>query len=254
MAREAIQISERLAQRRNTITIRWTPAHLGIEGNEQADTLAKRAAEGREDRVGPSFILVASLSRLTRKVTEARSNATSRWIREHSGRRRRYRPPKGGKMRKALAKTRKELAGRFYQPLLGHAATGDHLLRVGQARKDECFWCGSGERQTRFHLFVKCKRWGPEVKRLWQRVRLDGGWGGAPSIRRLFGDERNVPAILEFLEETKVGKVLSRVLLAGGPDLEEEELQGFSLQVLGEGESGTEISSGEEEDGPGPPL
>ena len=66
---------------------------------------------------------------------------------------------------------------------------------------------------------------------MWQRVRADSVWGGAPSIRRLFGDERNVKAILEFLEETKVGEMLSRVLLAGGPDLEEEELEGFPLRV-----------------------
>ena len=70
----------------------------------------------------------------------------------------------------------------------------------------------------------------------------------------MFGDERNEKAILEFLEKTRVGKMPSRVLLAGGPDLEEEELEGFSLQVLGEEEEETEISSGEEEDGPGPPL
>ena len=88
---------------------------------------------------------------------------------------------------------------------------------------------------------------------MWQRVRAEGGWGGAPSLRRLFGDERNVKAILEFLEGTKVGKMPGRVLLAGGPDLEEEELEGFSLQVLEE-EAVTETSSSEEEDGPGPPL
>ena len=93
----------------------------------------------------------ASLSHLTRKVTEARSSAMSTWIREHSGRRRRYRPPRGGKMRKALAKERKETARRFHQLLSGHAATGEHLLRANQVESDECFWCRSGERQTRFH-------------------------------------------------------------------------------------------------------
>ena len=73
-------------------------------------------------------------------------------------------------------------------------------------------------------------------------------------MRRLFGDERNVKAILGFLEETRVGKMPSRVLLAGGSELEEEELEGFSLQVLGEEEEETGVSSSEEEDGPGPPL
>ena len=87
-----------------------------------------------------------------------------------------------------------------------------------------------------------------------QEVRLESGLGGAPSIRRLFGDERNVLAILEFLEDTKVGKLPSRVLLAGGPDLEEEELDGFTLQALGEEVNETGVSSIEEEDGPGPPL
>ena len=157
-------------------------------------------------------------------------------------------------MRKALNRTRKEIASRYYQLLSGHAAVAEHLKRVGQAESYTCFGYGSGERQTRHHLLVKCRRWTPEIKRMWQRVRAESGWGGAPSIRRLFGDERNVKAILGFLEETKVGKMPGRVLLAGGPDLEEEELEGFSLQVLGEEESETGISSSEDEDGPGPPI
>ena len=45
-----------------------------------------------------------------------------------------------------------------------------------------------------------------------------------------------------------------RILLAGGPDLEQEELEGFSLQVQGEGEEGTGMNSSEEGDGPGSPL
>lgn len=255
LSRKAIQISESLVSRGNTITLRWVLAHLGVEGNERADAVAKRAAEGEEGRVEPPFIQEASLSYLNRKVTEARSKATSNWIREHSGQRRRYRPPTGGKVRKALARERKEVARRFYQLLSGHAATGEHLLRINQIEKDECFWCGSGERQTRFHLFVRRRRWGLEVRNLWRRIKLESGWGGAPSIHRLFGDERNTPAVLKFPRKTKVGKMPSRFLLAGGPDLEEEELGGFPLRVLGEETSETEdISSEEEEDGLDPPL
>ena len=157
-------------------------------------------------------------------------------------------------MKRDLNRTRKELAGRFYQLLSGHAATAEHLVRIGQAENDRCFWCGSDEKQTRYHLFVKCRRWTPEIRKLWQRVRMETGWGGAPSIRRLFGNEKNVKAILEFLEKTKVGKMPGRVLLAGGPELEEEEMEGFSLQVLEETGTGSEVSSSEEEDRPGPPL
>ena len=116
------------------------------------------ATEEGGDRAEPSYLREASLSHLTLEVTETWSSATNTWIREHSGRRRRYRPPKGKKMRKALAKERKGRAGRFYQLLSGHAATGEHLMRVNQAESDKCFWCGSGEWQTRFHLFPRCRR------------------------------------------------------------------------------------------------
>ena len=253
--RQAAAIALRAAYS-GTVNTRYThtPPQNGVEGNEQADEMAKRAAEEREERADPLYLREASLSHLSRATTEARSTAVAEWIRTHSGRQRRYRPPKGGKMRKALNRTRKEIASRYYQLLSGHAAVAEHLVRVGQATSSECFWCGSGERQTRYHLLVKCRRWTPEIKKMWQRVRLESGWGGAPSVRRLFGDERNVKAILGFLERTKVRKMPSRVLLAGGPDLEEEELDGVSPQVLGEEEMETEISSSEDEDGPGPPI
>ena len=83
-----------------------------------------------------------------------RPRATSEWIRGHVRRERRYRLPPGGKLRKGLGKVRKELAGRFYQLLSGHATTAPHLRRIGQASSDRCFWCGSGERRTRHHLFI----------------------------------------------------------------------------------------------------
>ena len=156
-------------------------------------------------------------------------------------------------MRKDLNKTRKELASRYYQLLSGHVAVAEHLKRIGQADSDRCFWCGSGEKQTRYHLMVKCRRWAPEIRKMWQKVRAETGWSGAPTVRRLFGDKRNVKAILEFLEGTKVGKMPGRVLLAGGPDLEEEDLEGFSLQVSEE-EVETDFSTSGDEDGPGPPI
>ena len=194
-----------------------------------------------------------TLSHLTRLTTEARSRATDEWIRSRLGRRRRYHPPKGGKLRKELAKTRKEVAGRFYQLLSGHAATAEHLRRVGQAATDRCWWRGSGERQTRYHLFVKCMRWSPEIRRLWQRVGVDCGRTRAPAVRHLFNDARATPAVLEFLEDTRVGRMPGQILIAGGPDLEEEDLEVISPWDPEGGGEGSDISSNEE-DGPSPPL
>ena len=66
-------------------------------------------------------------------VNPMRHTKIQRRIREHVGRRHRYRPPPGGRMRRELGRVRKELAGRFYQLLSGHATTAPHLQRFGQA-------------------------------------------------------------------------------------------------------------------------
>ena len=128
-ARAAIEWSYELRQRGNSITVRWTPAHVGVEGNEYADALAKRAAEGRAD---PEYLGETSLSHLTRKTTKARSEAAGEWIWSHVRKECRYRPPPRGKLRKGVCRVREELAGCFYQLLSGNAATATHLRRVGQ--------------------------------------------------------------------------------------------------------------------------
>ena len=73
---------------------------MGVEGNEHADARVKRAAEGEEGTADPEYLREASLSHLTRKTTEARSNTSSEWIRNHVRKERRYHPPPGGKLRR----------------------------------------------------------------------------------------------------------------------------------------------------------
>lgn len=240
---------QELHQRGNRVTVRWTPAHVGIEGNEQADATAKKAAEGKEGWAEPDYLQEASLSHLTRKTSEARSKTTQDWIRDHVRGERRYRPPPGLRLRKGLSKVRKELAGRFYQLLSGHAATAEHLRRVEQTPGDKCWWCGSGERQSRHHLVIKCRRWMPEIRRLWERVERDCEWESprAPSVRLLFQDERAIPAILEFLESTRVGRMPGLALFGAVED--ESDLEEINLEPSQEGWDGLE----EEEGGPGPP-
>ena len=86
-----------LCGRGNTLNIRWTPSHEGVEGNERADETAKSAAEGREERAELGYLRGTSLSHLMRKTAEERADATREWVRGHVGRRHRYRAPPGGK-------------------------------------------------------------------------------------------------------------------------------------------------------------
>ena len=158
----AIEVGSRLAAAGNEVTIRWVPAHSGAEGNEVADRFAKDSATGRAPgkELLEGYAAETSLAHMTRVVTEARSKETAEWIRGHVRPERRYRPPpRRGARRPQLRRARKTLAGRYYQLLSGHAETGTHRFRFGRADTPECWWCASGEPQSRHHLFTRCPAW-----------------------------------------------------------------------------------------------
>ena len=80
LARAVVETFYELRGRGCSILARWTPAHRGVEGNEHADALVRQAAGGEEERADPDYLGGGSLSRLTRKTTEARSRTTSLFV------------------------------------------------------------------------------------------------------------------------------------------------------------------------------
>ena len=156
----AMEVWDRVLARDNEVTIRWVPAHSRVAGSEQADTYAKAAARrsaphnnGDDDDVPDGLLTEASLSHMSRSATEARSRASTEWC-APSG----YRPPSGrGLRRQHLRNIKKELAGRYYQFPSGHGSFGSYLKRRNKVDSDRCWFCSTGERQSRFHLVA---RWG----------------------------------------------------------------------------------------------
>lgn len=58
-------------------------------------------------------------------------------------------------MRKDLQREGKGVASRYFQLLSGHAAIGPYLAETTKTiRFDKRWWCGSGEQQSRHHLFA----------------------------------------------------------------------------------------------------
>ena len=101
------------------------------------------------------------------------------------------------------------------------------------------------ERQTRYHLFVRCRRWTPEIRQLWQDIERSCG-PRAPSVRFVFRDTRATTAVLDFLGDTGVGKMPGLALF--GFQGEESDLEEIELVASEEGSE-----SDNEENGPGPP-
>ena len=137
------------------------------------------------------------------------------------------------------------LAGRYYQLLSGHAATGDYLCnKVHKLPSDRCWWCGQDVRQTRHHLFVNCAAWKPQIKELWKGVGYLCGWRNprAPRMALLFGDERATRAVLSFLRKMEMGQMVTI------PPRDEAEEEGE------EGEEGERGKAEGEEGEAGAPL
>ena len=122
---------------------------------------------------------------------------------------------------------RKSLDSRRYQLLSGHAAIGAYLHdRIKRTDTGECWWCDSGEPQSRHHLFTRCRAWPPQARRMWRDIGKVCGWRHprAPSVRLLW-DGRATEAVLDFLRDTRVGCLvaLRRPPEERGDDGEEEE-------------------------------
>ena len=106
----------------------------------------------------------------------------------------------------------------------------------------------------RHHSSVKCWSWLPKIQHLWRRVEIDCEWGAprAPSVRALFRDVRATLALLEFLEDTRVGHMPSQILLAGGRVEGEDNME--VLELLSQGEEAETSEEREEGDGPAGPA
>ena len=77
-----------------------------------------------------------------------------------------------------------------------------------------CGWC-QYRTQIREYLLKNCKRWKPQQKILWAKVRRDTGRGkNRFKIRDLLADERCTHSILDFLRTMRMGsRVGPRVAL-----------------------------------------
>ena len=227
-----------LTEKNIRVEYRWVvPAHKGVEGNEEADLQATKAAYKHcgsytKTQNPLRHLNYVSFAHISRRLTETKWEESKEEIKElgkkskHSYR---YDLVKWGG-NKAVMTSKKSIAARFYQLKTGHALMGKYLRRIGKRRDMKCWWCGH-EYQTRDHLFKWCRRWKREQKRLW-----DDGQEGEDAYESVvkvmkkpkislpmslvFAEEKCSRALLDFLCHTDVGRI-SRVVEEADSDHEE---------------------------------
>ena len=146
------QLLSKLSSRDVRVQILWTKAHVGIEGNEAVDSLAKRATKNHDRPAFDKF----PLSYVKRKI---RQETLNKWNLRY------IKAPQGKHLKKFLPtifhshQFFKECGAKFEttQVLGGHAFNLTYLKRFHIKSQDVCP-CGSDIQQTIDHLLFDCPR------------------------------------------------------------------------------------------------
>ena len=184
LARETLRIANQVQKRRRKgsyeLKIRWTAGHEGIEGNEDADREAKKAAKGKtsDKKILPSYLRKPLLINPSAVKQAHHENLMKKWKKDwnesdrgkHTARLDRSTPSK--KFLNAIS--HKELsridASRIAQFRLGHAPVNQHLKRIRRVDSARFPACGD-EEETAEHFMLRCPAYAHERWALAQQVK-----------------------------------------------------------------------------------
>jgi ribonuclease HI len=220
MAR-AIRQTERDICDNIRITYNWVPSHCGILGNEKADELAKQGSDGQGLIIAFPYSYtkcdeIITLAHLSRDATESAGKVARaevvKLLKPHKAMRlcRTLGMRKAFKPGNDYLPPKKKDTAVFTQMACGHALTAQHLHRFKQRRSDRCWWCKSGAKQTRGHLFGGCRKFRREYRALLRdvnsicRQKHRDRWKEG-NLRQLFEEEGYELALISYMKKTGIG-------------------------------------------------
>ncbi|KAL0820148.1 hypothetical protein ABMA28_005307 [Loxostege sticticalis] len=139
----------------NKVTLMWVPGHTGVEGNEMADSLARKGSETAP--IGPEPFVPISKSTIH---TAFRKYAVNKHLTEwknlpgmkHS---KNFLGDNPGKWSKFILGGNRNQSRLLMGALTGHFATNKMLNRMGLVASDQCRNCGE-KQETMEHVLCEC--------------------------------------------------------------------------------------------------
>jgi ribonuclease HI len=177
----------------NQVTIAWVPGHSGIEGNEEADAMAKEGTRVTLEYARPLLPLPMATVKAAVKRSFTRKHEKAWWAEE------RFRETKEAIgwapawLKQRLLKMNRKGARWITQMITGHCSLAVHRFRAKKVADDTCPKCLM-EPETPDHHVGKCI--------YFEQERRETLGVNSTSLKAVL-DSRNIGSLMNFLERTK---------------------------------------------------
>ena len=186
------------------IRIKWVPAHSGVEGNEAADRLAKRAiTDGSSERTKLPKLLTSPLPHsksATKQAfrTKIQHENQQQWTKSKRYQRMKLTDPKSPSPTyiKLISQLPRKTASLITQLRTGHVPLNKYLHRIGRAQSPTCQACRMDIESTH-HYILQC----PAYEEHRHKLRFETG-GYTLDIRRLMTKPKPLAALIKFIART----------------------------------------------------
>lgn len=197
--------ANRRRQPRLVVEIHWIPGHQGVEGNEQADEEAKKAAggDGTDERELPMELREGlPFNVLSERATFA-ERIKKRW-QDMWRRSPRYaklnrvdpsaKPTTFQKLTKGFGKIHTSI---IVQLRTGHAPLNRHLFKIKKIETPMCPACGRYE-ETVMHYLLQCTAYSRQRHNMRATLKRQ-----TLNMKMLLAQRKNLPALINYVEQTK---------------------------------------------------
>jgi ribonuclease HI len=209
-------------------TVQWVPAHLGIEGNERADTEAKAAAlQGLNwTNNKPIRQLAAAAKRRVRGRIKARWK--KEWDKSKSARylQRVVKAP-GKATLEPYSGLPKPYSSVIIQLRSGWSALNHALFKIKKHPDGRCT-CFGEPIQTSKHVLMSCERWTTERTEMWAKLAARTNVKANADYEALVTHPKAVRYVADFMLKTGLRSQFRDVTLEEGfPDEPEPGVSGI---------------------------